>query len=636
MSRKFGLVLAAVVATAAIAVPAHAANTAYYVDCSAATNGTGTQASPWHNLATVNGRTFQQGDTVNFKRGATCNGQFKPLGSGVAGNPIKAQAYGTGTLRPVIAGGGTVYAAVHLYNVQQWEIRDLEVTNDAATAAERNGILVQLDNYGTGTHYLLSNVYVHHVKGSDAQNKLSNGIQFRVSGTAVPTRFHDVIVENSEIYHVDREGLTTRSDQMCRPIYGTGDGCGTTQNWLASTGVIFRNNLLHDIGGDGIVIRVTDHALVTGNVAHHINMRSAYNNAGIWTINTDYTTVEFNEVYRVRRPAGQNDGNAFDSDFGVRWATFQYNYSHDNEGGFILFCGSCGAGSSSTGTVVRYNVSKNDGSRLFFTVGEQSAQVYGNTFIMPAGGTTKVIEQNGSHTYLTLSNNIFHNTGTGGYGGSNYFPTDFTWRSNVFYGYHPANEPADPGKITADPLVGTDFRIPANSPAALNGVLISNNGGRDYFGNSVSGTCRPDIGAHQVSGGNCNLAANGGFETGSISPWTQYLRGVIDTSSPHSGSYNVKVGPYPGSVEQVVTVTPNTTYRLDGWGKVSSTDTQVVIGVKNYGGTETRAPAFTTSSYTYGSVTFTTGSTNTTARIYCYARVGTGYGYCDDITLTKL
>ncbi|HCU48396.1 MAG TPA: hypothetical protein DGG94_00935, partial [Micromonosporaceae bacterium] len=240
---------------------------------------------------------------------------------------------------------------MHLYNVQHWEVRDLEVTNDAATAAERNGILVELENFGLGQHYLLSNVYVHHVRGSDAQTKLSNGIQIRVTGTAVPTRFHDVMVENSEIYHVDREGLTTRSDQKCRPIYGTGDGCGTTQNWLASTGVIFRNNVLHDSGGDGIVMRVTDHAVVEGNVAYDINMRSAFNNAGIWTINTDYTMVQFNEVYRVRRPAGQNDGNAFDSDFAVRWATFQYNYSHDNEGGFILFCGSCGAGSSSTGTV---------------------------------------------------------------------------------------------------------------------------------------------------------------------------------------------------------------------------------------------------------------------------------------------
>src|SRR5215204_498440 len=48
----------------------------YYVDCSAAANGNGTQASPWNNLATVNARTFAPGDNLVFKRGTTCTGFF--------------------------------------------------------------------------------------------------------------------------------------------------------------------------------------------------------------------------------------------------------------------------------------------------------------------------------------------------------------------------------------------------------------------------------------------------------------------------------------------------------------------------------------------------------------------------------
>jgi hypothetical protein len=47
---------------------------------------------------------------------------------------------------------------------------------------------------------------------------------------------------------------------------------------------------------------------------------------------------------------------------------------------------------------------------------------------------------------------------------------------------------------------------------------------------------------------------------------------------------------------------------------VSNIDSQVVIG---------------------GSVTFATGASNTTAKIYCYARIGSGYGWCDDMTLRK-
>lgn len=85
----------------------NAAGTAYYVDCSAATNGNGTQASPWNNLSTVNSTTFAAGDQILFKRGTTCVGQLWPKGSGVSGNPITVSAYGTGA-RPVINGNNAV------------------------------------------------------------------------------------------------------------------------------------------------------------------------------------------------------------------------------------------------------------------------------------------------------------------------------------------------------------------------------------------------------------------------------------------------------------------------------------------------------------------------------------------------
>lgn len=54
------LTLLAVLA-GALLVPAHAAlaaGTTYYVNCSAATNGSGTQASPWNTVGSVNSTTF--------------------------------------------------------------------------------------------------------------------------------------------------------------------------------------------------------------------------------------------------------------------------------------------------------------------------------------------------------------------------------------------------------------------------------------------------------------------------------------------------------------------------------------------------------------------------------------------------
>ncbi|GAA2797095.1 ricin-type beta-trefoil lectin domain protein [Kitasatospora paracochleata] len=631
--------------------------TSWYLDCSAASDGDGSQAAPWNSLATADAHVFQPGDHLLLKRGATCTGTLAPHGSGTAGAPITLAAYGTGTARPVVAGdpASAENAAVHLFDVEQWEIRDLEITfpDTSATKRERNGLLVEIADLpdGVGTHYVVDDVYVHDVNG-DA-TKWSNGIQFRVSGTTTPTDFDDVLVQNSTIAHVDREGLTNRTTWMCRPSYGTGDGCGTTVNWRANTRLVFRGNTVSDTGGDGIVVRAADHALVEHNTAYDIAMRPMGSNAGIWTINSDHTTIQYNEVHHVRRLSDSNDGMAFDSDYGNNGTLIQYNDSHDNDGGFLLFCGACGAGSSSTGTVVRYNLSRADRSRWLFAVGERGAQVYNNTVYLPAGSTTPVIQQGSGTSTTRLSGNLFANLGTGGYtgfGGNAYKPGDFTWDSNLFWGNHPADEPADPGKVTADPKLvnpgGTapvEYALAVGSPARGAGASVPDNGGSDWFGAAVPQVCRPDIGFQQASSFTDTSCApadpvrNGGFESGALGPWTSYGGVVLDGAGAHSGSYAVRVGPAQAAAEQVIAVRPNTTYRLSGWGRVSATGSELSLGVKQYDavGSTTRA-AFTATGYAYGSTTFTTGAGATTARIYCYARSGTGYGYCDDVSVSQV
>jgi len=657
--RLSALAVTATLLTSALAgltaQPAAAAPAAWYLDCGAAADGSGSATSPWNSLATANAHNFAPGEQLLLKRGSTCHGTLKPQGSGTAGAPVTLAGYGSGSARPVVAGDAASgeKAAVHLFNVEQWEIRDLEITFQDANAAkrERNGLLVEIADLpdGTGSHYVVDDVYVHDVNGDST--KWSNGVQFRVSGTTTPTGFDDVLVQNSRISRVDREGLTNRSTWMCRPSYGTGDGCGSTVNWRASTRLMFRHNTLDDIGGDGIVVRASDHALVEHNTAYDLAMRPMGSNAGIWTINSDYTTIQYNEVHHVRRLSDNNDGMAFDSDFGNRGTLVQYNHSHDNEGGFMLFCGACGAGSSSTGTVVRYNLSSNDRSRWLFAVGEQSAQMYHNTVYLPAGSTTAVIQQGGGTSATRLSNNIFDNLGTGGYtgfGGSNYRPGDFSWSSNVFYGTHPANEPADPGKITADPRLANpgdttpeDYRLGAVSPARTTGAVLADTGGLDYFGAAVPAFCRPDIGFHQAStfdDTTCsadNAVRNSGFESGTLTPWTWYGGATADPANARTGSYAVRVGPAQAAAEQVITVRPGTTYRLSGWGKVSTPGTELSIGVKEFDslGSFGRT-VVTATAYSNATTTFTTGPTATTARIYCYARSGTGYGYCDDLTVT--
>ncbi|MFF0295876.1 hypothetical protein ACFYS8_27145 [Kitasatospora sp. NPDC004615] len=69
---------------------------------------------------------------------------------------------------------------------------------------------------------------------------------------------------------------------------------------------------------------------------------------------------------------------------------------------------------------------------------------------------------------------------------------------------------------------------------------------------------------------------------------------------------------------------------------MSAAGTELSLGAKEYdtAGSSNRA-AFTATGWSQGSAVFTTGPTATTARIYCYARTGSGYGWCDDVTVTK-
>ncbi|MFC9125518.1 carbohydrate binding domain-containing protein [Streptomyces sp. NPDC057099] len=646
--------LTAVILALQSLLPAVAATpTTWYLDCSASRNGTGRHASPWNSLATANAHLFRPGDRLLLKRGTTCKGTLKPRGSGTDGAPITLAGYGAGRDRPVVSGdaAATEKAAVHLHNVEQWEIRDLEITfPDSSTARrERNGLLVEIADLpdGVGTHYVVDDVHVHHVDG-DA-TKWSNGIQFRVSGTTRPTNFDDVLVQNSRITAVDREGLTNRTTWMCRPIYGSGDGCGSTVNWRANTGIVFRGNSVSNTGGDGIVVRASSHALVEHNTVHDIAMRPMGSNVGIWTINSDDTLIQHNEVHHVRKLPGNGDGQAFDSDYGNNRAVFQYNHSHDNEGGFMLFCGGCGTGSSSHGTVVRYNLSRSDKGRVFDVTKDDNARVYNNTVYLPAGSRTAVVHQRAATTNMVLSGNIFYNLGSGGYSGPKYTPSDFLWNGNTFYGHHPADEPVDAARNTADPKIenpgGTrpgDYRLTPGSPALRAGGPVAAGATEDYFGSPAPGVCRPDAGFHQLSDfddGDCpapDLAIDTGFESGTLAAWSPYGSVGVVTTHTHSGLHAVRVGPAQAAVEQVVQLKPHTTYRLSGYGKVSSAGTQVSLGAKGYdgAGSSTRH-VFTRTSYTRGSTTFTTGATSDTAKIYCYARSGTGNGYCDDITLLE-
>jgi hypothetical protein len=241
-------------------------------------------------------------------------------------------------------------------------------------------------------------------------------------------------------------------------------------------------------------------AMVQFNTIDGFNERSGNFNAGMLSYNSDNTVFQYNTVSH-----GVTPGMAFDHDGASGGTVFQYNFSHDNGGGFFLACTQ--SQEKSGDGIVRYNVSQNDVPGLPF-LGVitlpcnpfQNEQIYNNTIYAPGAGA---IVANSSGSVATLSNNIFVGSGP-----SAIFDAQSTFSHNVYWGAGPV--PAgDTTAVLADPrlvapgtatglLDATGYELRAGSPALGAGVAVPGNGGHDYYGNSIP--TPPNIGAYEGTG----------------------------------------------------------------------------------------------------------------------------------------
>ncbi|MEO7016249.1 MAG: LamG domain-containing protein [Leifsonia sp.] len=493
------------------AQPAVAACTTYYVSSSAgsdANSGCST-SDPWQTLANVNSTTFAAGNQILFQAGGSWTGQLHPLGAGASGNPIVVSSYGTGSA-PLIAGAGAA-SAVYLYDQHDWTVQNLEITNTATTTAQRAGVLVQNDTTGIehGIHLVGNNI--HDISGTwkngDPQPVTTSAISFDLTDNNKTAGWDDVLIDGNTLTKVDAGAIYLGS-----PV-------GLNHN-LSSTNVVIQNNTISDAGGNSIVCVFCASPLVQYNVDTDSGYR--YSGAALWEGWTSNAVWQYNEVARNWR--AQWDGQAFDIDNNNRDTILQYNYTHDNPFGFMEFCCSSTFGALGT-SVIRYNISQNDGASngVFATLqGIQagaSAQFYNNTVYMPPGnngGVTTGTPATGASA--TFTNNLIYKLGTGGYS-----TTNTTWSHNLMFGNHPASEPADPAKITGDPQLvspggaGTGlasasaYKVRSGSPAIGAGAVVSGNGGKDYFGNPVSATASPNIGADNGSGAAGATPTAGGY-----------------------------------------------------------------------------------------------------------------------------
>jgi Carbohydrate binding domain/Glycosyl hydrolases family 18 len=180
----------------------------------------------------------------------------------------------------------------------------------------------------------------------------------------------------------------------------------------------------------------------------------------------------------------------------------------------------------------------------------------------------------------------------------------------------------NPSSVTADNsstmTISTSSSVAAGTyPITVTGSAAS---GSHSTGYSLT------VGSGGSGGGSL---VNGGFETGSLAPWTCQAGSVVVSSPVHSGSHALQVTPtasQTGECDQTVTLSPGTSHTLTGWVQGN----YAFIGVS---GGATASTWTSASGWTKLTVSFTTGSSGTVT-VYVHGWYAQGNVYADDFSLS--
>ncbi len=670
--RRSLALLAAVAAVAAGSVMAEAApaaaatGTTYYVDCAATTNGTGTQASPWNSTASVNAVTFQPGDQILFDRGTTCSGNLAPQGSGSSAAAITIDAYGTGAL-PVIAAGSSAAAAVQLSDQSYWNIQNLKITGGVDYGVYITGNTAN----ATLTNFNLTNLDVSAATGTTTVRGDSGEVYVYPRGS-------QEVIDNVVINGVTAHDANVGEGIFVGGAFGAfppGTSVPAPGGTPIGQNITIENSTAHTVAGDGILMTMVQNGTIQNSVAYDSGACSACGStpSGLWEWYCQNCTLQYNESYS-NHTWGSSDGGAFDIDNYNSNNTLQYNYGHNNDGYCLAVFGDHGF--TPVNDVFRYNVcadneqkssSSSDEMDLWQTA-STNVQLYNNTFYFnPANGRPFLQQTTSGASGLFKNNTVYstqadllNTTGSFAFDNNIYYvstgttPT-FTHNGTSYSGlsaYQSATG-QDTHSLTSNPLLNnptysgtgvslTADTLQAGSPAFGGGINICQGiagcsmGTQDFFGDPVTTAGTHTIGAEDIPTP-LSPPVNTGFESG-CSSWNCYGGAAATTGNARTGNDAVRLpgGSSAGAEQTVTGLAPNTQYRLQGFAKSATAGQCVYVGVKNFGGTETRTCVSTTN-YTAGAVTFTTGSTNTSALIYFWnPPTNTATGYGDDISLSAV
>jgi hypothetical protein len=382
--------------------------TTYYVSASGDDANDGSVTTPWRTIPRVNATSLRPGDTVAFEGGSTFAGNLLIARSGTIRAPIVVTSYPSiaGTRAEIFAGLGD---GIVVENAEYVRVENLRVVGGGISY--NNGYGIKVNRAVAGSERLHS-IYIDHVEVSGFR---MTGIALH-AGSDVAVGYDDVRITNSDIHGNGYAGVWM-------------GGCAASGFWgvYCFSNVYAGHNVIHDNPGidiyeqtgNGLFFKDVDGGIIEHCLAYNngtMNKNLGGGPVGIWVIFSNDVKIQYNESFNNHSLV--NDGGGFDLDGGVTNSKLQYNYSHDNDGaGYLLF--DFDDVMQSSGNVVRYNVSENDGRRGYFggihlgTSGSGrivNVEIYGNT-IYSGVNTDAAFGIAGNLSSIRVLNNIFMTNG---------------------------------------------------------------------------------------------------------------------------------------------------------------------------------------------------------------------------------
>ena len=504
------------------------------------------ESNAFKNLGKINSITFAPGDKIKFKTGDTWKGYFKVRGSGSSSSPITIESYGSSS-KPIIDGDG-YQASLFLENVEYIEVNNLEFKNEASHKKSDNSVKLMSGSSRTGqderygilalrfgagkniNHLKVSNVKISNIYPTPSEQSYNHqgyGMRFESYNDGELNYFDGITIDNVDISLTGHYGI-----HIVNRMSGA-------QADFYHRNISITNSSFYDTGGSGIVFARSKNILVenstfkgTGSTK---DSRMWERGSGLWFYTCNDAIVQnstFEDAYGVQDSFGAH------IDWGNERVVIQYCLSKNNFGGFVEILGEnldCG---------YRYNISIGDGTRtgahngkIFWVsdfagsnsrkIGSKNNFIYNNTVFVPSTNPVTnspmtpdiLIRENTEDTFV-YNNLIYIDSGaslsilTNNDSDLNFFRNNLYFGSvnidpNTAFQHHSSEIFVDPKLINPGSSDPNDYKLQADSPAIGKGILINgstntsnfiqNNGGKDYFGNSVSNSEKPNIGAYNGS-----------------------------------------------------------------------------------------------------------------------------------------